>query len=112
VQAGDHPGLTLGDPGPELADHRVVAVDERHCAHSLALEGGRMQSGRVLHRGGQGLLADDVLAGFQRFQRDRQVGVVRRTDVDHIDVRGKQLVEVGETALGSGGLRGSFGPCG
>jgi hypothetical protein len=69
-----------------------------------------MESGRVLDRGREWLLTDDVLAGLQRLQCHRQVRVVRRTDVDHVDVGGKQFVEVRETALGAGRLGGSLSP--
>ena len=67
----------------------------------------------LVQRVRQRLLADHVLAGFQRRQRHGQVQVARRADVDDADLRvGDDLLPVGlpllEAEFGRSGLDGVF----
>lgn len=81
------PGAEIAgrDPGPQLADHGVIAVDERHGGDPARGRGGVGERPGVGRRRGDRLLADDVLAREQRVARLGDVEVVGRADVDHVD---------------------------
>ncbi len=87
VQQAQRTGLPARDALARLTHRRVVAVDERHGRVAPRL---RRDVDEPLRAGGvecQRLLADHVLPLRQRGLGERQVKVVRRADVDNVDVR-------------------------
>ncbi len=108
VQQAKRTGLPARDALARLAHRRVVAVDERHGRLPSRL---RRDVDEPLRSGGverERLLADHVLPRCQRSLGERQVKVVRRADVDDVDVRiADQLFGRCEVPLGAelGGRR-------
>ena len=81
------------DAGARLADDGMEAVDERDGgdATGRARCGDQLAGLRRAHR--QRLLADDVLAVGERERGEVRVEMVRRADVEHVDVvGGRQLL--------------------
>jgi hypothetical protein len=64
----------------------VVEAAHRPYAPGLRLRGGRGHLAGLGHRVGQRFLAEHVLAGGERGQRDLLVRVARGADVDEVDV--------------------------
>jgi hypothetical protein len=86
VEQAKRAGAAVPEALPCLSHHRVVAVDE---GNGVAEAGRRRQvhqvpRARVIER--QGLLADHVLAGFERGACKRHVQVVRSADVDDVHI--------------------------
>ncbi len=102
VDAADVAELAGGDQLARVADDGVVAVDERDRDEAAGVGGvarellglGAVERDR--------LLADDVLAVLERELGQRRVQVVRRADVQHVDVvGGRQLLGGRGGALGA-----------
>ena len=79
--------LAGGDAVARLVDRRVVAVDERHRGDARRGGGEVGEPLRALGVDGERLLADTCLPAAQRPPRQVLVEVVRRADVDDVDVR-------------------------
>ena len=105
-------GGALADARPRLAHGRVVAIDERH--GGLPVGGVRCvdQFLRLARVHGERLLADHVLARGEGGLGERRVQVIRRADVNDVDVVGFDQRLAGlEAALGAErrcGLRRAF----
>src|SRR5262245_59376235 len=102
VDQADGADGTRGDARPRLAHQRIEAVCEGDDGHDPGGVGGPDQVGRLVAVDGQGLLADDVLAGGQGRLGERRVQVVGRADVADVDLGG------GHCRLGAG--EGPVGP--
>ena len=87
VQQAHRAGLPARDALARLAHRRVVPVDERN--RRLESRVGRGVDEPLRARGveRQRLLADHVFACGQRSLGEREVKMVRRADVDDVDVR-------------------------
>ena len=83
----DRAGGAAGEPRARLAHHRVEAVDERDRGHDAGARGELDELGCRRRGGGERLLADHVLAGFDRAPRQVGMQVVGRADVDDVDGR-------------------------
>src|SRR5256885_16214608 len=89
--------LAAFHPGPGLPHHWVVAVNEGHREERprAARRGEKLT--RTLEVGRDWFLADNVLSGFERCHPERNVHLIRRADVYHVDVRvrhkGKRILE-------------------
>jgi len=88
VQQAQGPDVPAAHPSPRVAHRGIEAVHERHGGDdgSRGRQGG--EAPRGVHARRQRLLADHMLAGRHRALGQRRVQVVRRADVDDIDVVG------------------------
>ena len=101
VDEAHRPGVAAAHALARLADRGIEAIDERHRRDDVGRRGlaGQRLGARAV--GGQGLLADDVAARGQRRRGQRAMQVVRRADVDDVDVAGLDHLL---------GARGPLGP--
>ena len=81
-------GLPVGDTSARLAHCRVVAVDERHSGHGIAVAAAGEQVCSGVDVRGQWLLTDHVFARAQRRASEPAVQSVGHTDVHHVDIGG------------------------
>ena len=87
-------------PGPHLPGHRVEAVGERHGVdHARSARRPPAACSGVGQADADRLLAEHVLAGLHQRDRVGHVGGVRGADVHHVDVGGRDLVDVGVRLL-------------
>ena len=89
VQQMDRSGPTASNALARFADGRVVAVDERHARMEPRPGCDVREALRPASSVGQRLLADHVLAGFERGLGERQMEVVRGADVDDVRSPGR-----------------------
>ena len=85
-----------------LADRRVEAVDEGHGGLAARFGGGGGERFRLGRVEGKGLFADHVLVRGERRLGQRPVKMIRRADMDDVDVvHGDQLLGGACGALGA-----------
>ena len=104
--------LVCRNPGPCLADQRIVAIDEGNGGDKCRAARLLGEKLRICDSSRQRLLADDVLAAGQRGGREIAVRTIGSADMDDVDVGGiDELQRVTGCALGPENLgadRGSF----
>ena len=92
------------DPRARLAHHRMAGVVVGQAEHEAGAAHGPHEVERVVERGGQRLVADDVDAGLEEGLGGRVMDVVRRDDrhdVDAVVARGLLRRHLREAAIGA-----------